>query len=203
MPIHIEFLLEELSMEAFLQAWLPSFLPAGCTFETHPFQGKRDMLRKLQGRLRGYRYWLPDNHRLVIVMDCDGDDCVELKNRLERVCQVAGLQSRRSGDRGIWQVVTRIAIQELEAWYFGDWEAVRQAYPRVPHNIPGRQGFRYPDKIGGTWEAFERILKRSGYHGNGLPKVETARNVGKYIDVSRSISPSFRSLANALRDAAA
>jgi len=28
MPIHIEFLLEELSMEAFLQARMPGFLPA-------------------------------------------------------------------------------------------------------------------------------------------------------------------------------
>jgi hypothetical protein len=25
-------------------------------------------------------------------------------------------------------VVNRLAIEELEAWYFGDWEAVRAAY---------------------------------------------------------------------------
>ena len=34
---------------------------------------------------------------------------------------------------GAWQVVNRIAIEELQAWHFGDWEAARQAnpYPRA------------------------------------------------------------------------
>ena len=58
----------------------------------------------------------------------------------------------------------RIVMEELEAWNFGDWEAVRAAYPRVSKGVPRQVGYRDPDAIAGrTWEAFERIMKRSGY----------------------------------------
>ena len=50
---HTEFLVEEQSMEAFLNEWLPRH-SAGMEFEVHPFNGKRDMLGKLESRLRGY-----------------------------------------------------------------------------------------------------------------------------------------------------
>ena len=51
---HLEFLVEEPSMEAFLRALLPRLLPRDRSFEVHPFQGKSDLLDKLQARLRGY-----------------------------------------------------------------------------------------------------------------------------------------------------
>lgn len=37
---HLEFLVEEPSMETFLKGLLPRLLPEGCTFGIHPFQGK-------------------------------------------------------------------------------------------------------------------------------------------------------------------
>lgn len=204
MPIHFEFLLEELSMEAFLQAWLPRFLPEGHTFKTYPHQGKRDLLEKLEARLRGYANWLPQNpgnYRIVIIVDRDNDDCKALKTRLEKACANARLRSRRAKGSGAWQVATRIAIEELEAWYFGDWDAVRQAYPRVPANVRRRQSFRQPDAIaGGTWERFEMVMKRSGY-ADGLQKIEAARAIGGRIDDQRSDSHSFRCLVAALREA--
>ncbi len=51
---HLELLVEEPSMEAFLRALLPRLLPQDRTFEVHPFQGKSDLLGKLEARLRGY-----------------------------------------------------------------------------------------------------------------------------------------------------
>lgn len=51
----LQFLVEEPSMEAFLRALLPRFLPPNCTFAIHPFNGKPDLLRKLPQRLKGYR----------------------------------------------------------------------------------------------------------------------------------------------------
>ena len=57
--------------------------------------------------------------------------------------------------------MNRIAIEELEAWYFGDWTAVVQAWPRVSANVPAQRGYRDPDAIpGGTWQAFECVLQR-------------------------------------------
>lgn len=151
-------------MEVFLRALLLRLLPQGRTFEVHAFQGKADLLGKLDARLRAYAAWMPADWRIVVVVDRDNDDCRYLKQRLEDIAQRAGLRSRnRAGDLP-WQLVNRIAIEELEAWYFGDWPAVQAAYPRVPGNIPHRQGFRDPDAIaGGTWETFERVMQRHGY----------------------------------------
>ena len=64
MPVsHLVLLVEEPSMEAFLRALLPRLLPAGRTFEVHAFQGKPDLLGKLEARLRGYAGWLPVDWR--------------------------------------------------------------------------------------------------------------------------------------------
>lgn len=197
---HFEFLVEEPSMEAFLRALLPRLLPdEDRTFEVHPFHGKTNLLGKLEARLRAYASWMPDDWRIVLVVDRDGDDCRELKRQLEDMALQAGLRSRNRVGAEQWQLVNRIAIEELEAWYFGDWEAVRAAYPRVPKSIPQRQGFRDPDAIaGGTWEASERILQRYGYFRGGLAKLEAARAVGRHITAERSRSRSFQLFCKAL-----
>ncbi|SBT03957.1 conserved hypothetical protein [Candidatus Accumulibacter aalborgensis] len=51
--VHLEFLVEEPSMEAFLRTLLPRLPPDDRGFEVHPFQGKSNLLGKLQARLRG------------------------------------------------------------------------------------------------------------------------------------------------------
>ena len=201
---HLEFLLEEPSMETFLQGLLPRILPKGCTFNCHVFQGKQDLLRKLESRLRGYKYWLPADRRLVVVLDRDDDDCHALKRRLERAAVDTNLLTRSQARGEPWQVVNRIAIEELEAWYFGDWEAVRQAYPHVAPNVPQQARYRDPDAIqGGTWEAFERILKRRGYFQTGLRKIEAARTIAPHIDPARNRSRSFTVFRDALIEATA
>jgi len=162
-------------MEAFVRALLPRLLPQGQTFEVQVFQGKDDLLGKLEARLRGYASWLPQDWRLIAVVDRDDDDCMDLKRRLEAAAMKSGLRTRSAG-AGQWQVATRIAIEELEAWYFGDWAAVCSAYPRVSAKVPRRQGFRNPDAIaGGTWEAFEHVMQAHGYFRGGLLKIEAAR----------------------------
>jgi hypothetical protein len=101
-------------------------------------------------------------------------------------------------------VVTRLAIEELEAWYFGDWEAVRAAYPRLPATIPAQAKYRDPDAIvGGTWEALERILQKAGYFSLGLAKIEAARAIAAHMVPERNTSRSFQILRNALADMAA
>ena len=200
----LEFLVEEPSMEAFLQGLLPRILPEGCEFEFRVFQGKQDLLRKLERRLLGYRHWLPADRRLVVVVDRDDGDCHALKERLERAAADADLLTRSRARGGPWQVVNRIAIEELEAWYFGDWEAVRQAYPKVPSNTPNQARYRDPDAIqGGTWEAFERLLKKRGHFRDGLRKIEAARAIAPNIDPARNRSRSFAAFRDVLAEATA
>lgn len=201
---HLEVLVEEPSMEAFLRALLPRLLPQDRSFEVYPFQGKNDLLGKLPERLRGYSKWLPEDWRIVVVVDRDDDDCRGLKQRLEKAAIAAGLATWTRPVRGVWQLVNRIAIEELEAWYFGDWEGVRAVYPRVPASVPLRDGFRDPDAIaGGTWEAFERVLENHGYFEGGLRKIEAARALGSVLDPNRCKSRSFAVFRDAILETTA
>ncbi|RMD61198.1 DUF4276 family protein [Candidatus Parcubacteria bacterium] len=198
---HLEFLVEEPSMEAFLNALLPRLLPNQVNFRIHVFQGKMDLLQKLPHRLRGYASWLPDTWRIIVIVDRDNDDCHVLKARLESIANAEGLRTRTTGSGTSWQVVNRLAIEELEAWYFGDWDAVRRAYPRVPEGTSRQRNYRDPDAIpGGTWEAFERILQRAGYFKGGLRKIEAARRIGALIDPNRNQSHSFAVFRETLRE---
>ena len=189
-------------MESFLHAWLPQFLPDGCTFKVHPHQGKPALLRKLEGRLKGYATWLPPNHCIVVILDMDQDNCKQLKSQLENACEQAGLRSKQATSSPPWQVVTRIAMEELEAWYFGDWQAVCKAFADVSETIPKQSSYRKPDAIkGGTAEAFERVLKKYGYFKQGLNKDEAAKAIGSHIDPQRNRSPSFKMFWQALTEA--
>lgn len=200
MTRHLVFLVEEPSMEVFLRGLLPRLLPSDRTFEVHPFQGKQDLLAKLEDRLRGYAMWLPADWRVVVLVDRDDDDCRTLKRRMDEIAARVGLRTR-SRCPSCWQLVNRIVIEELEAWYFGDWEAVRAAYPRVSMSVPQQQRYRDPDAIvGGTWEAFERLLQRHGYFRGGLPKMEVARTLGQHLEPSRCRSASFACFRDAVRE---
>lgn len=204
--LHLVVLVEEPSMEAFLQGLLPRLLPQGRSFELHAFQGKGDLLGKLEARLRGYAAWLPPEWRLVVVVDRDEDDCRQLKQRMEDLAARSGLQTRSRARQTVtparWQLVNRIAIEELEAWYFGDWPAVHAAYPRVPRTLGMQSSYRQPDAIvGGTWEAFERVMQRHGYFKGRLAKIEAARTIAPHVDAARSTSASFRVFCAALQEA--
>lgn len=200
---HVEVLVEEPSAEAALRILLPRML-RGTSFEVYPYSCKDDLLRRLPERLRGYAAWIPNDWRIVVVVDRDDDDCRDLKARLEVVAAEAGLATRSKPTSKGFAVVNRLAIEELEAWYFGDWEAVRKAYPKVSASIPSQGRFRASDAIkGGTWEAFERIMKAAGYFKTGLRKIEAARAIARHMDPDRNTSPSFRALRDALVEMAA
>lgn len=194
MTTHIECLIEEPSAEAALENLAPRLLGEGTTFRFHVFQGKSDLLAKLPARLRGYRAWLPADWRIVVLVDADSADCRVLKARLDDAAQAAGLitpATVRPGQRV--QVLNRIAIEELEAWFFGDVAALRQVCPRISSNLHHQARYRDPDAIpGGTWETLERLLVRLGYLKGGLPKISFARDVSQHMDPDQNRSHSFQ-----------
>jgi hypothetical protein len=140
----------------------------------------------------------------VVVVDRDDDDCAKLKARLEKMATDAGLVTRSTSGDQPYVVVNRLAIEELEAWYFGDWEAVRACYPRVSATIPSQAKYRVPDAVaGGTWEAFERVLQKAGYFEMGLAKIEAAKTIAATMEPTRNSSRSFQVLRDALAEMAA
>jgi hypothetical protein len=196
---HIEFIVEEPSMEAALRALLPKVL-GELSFAVYPHQCKEELFLRLLERLRGYANWLPETWRIVVVVDRDDDDCVKLKKKMERVAKQAGLITRSAASGRRYVVINRMAVEELEAWYFGDWKAVKSAYPKVSARIPEKAGFRDPDAIsGGTWEAFERLLQLAGYFTGGLRKIEAAHSIAPRMDPMNNRSRSFQVFRDSLR----
>ncbi|SLM31930.1 conserved hypothetical protein [Desulfamplus magnetovallimortis] len=190
---------EEYSMESALEILLPKML-GEVQFQIICFQCKDDLLKQLPNRLRGYS-WIPDEWSIIVLVDRDDDACETLKQQLEQNALEAGFTTKTSAATGQrFKVTNRIVIEELEAWYFGDWNAVRTAYPRVPATIPNKAPYRDPDGIpGGTWEALERVLKRAGYFLTGLRKSECAKEIAQHMDVNQNVSHSFNMFQNAVQ----
>jgi hypothetical protein len=200
--MHIEFLVEELSVEEALTHILPKILGAGVTFDIHSYQGKDDLLGKLLSRLKGYRSWIPEDWKIVTLVDVDDDNCQALKTKLEEQAIQAGFITKSSVKAGMnFQVLNRIVIEEIEAWYFGDVAAIHAAYPRFSLNVANKAAYRDPDAInGGTWEALERELKKAGYYSNGLAKITVANDISVNMQPERNRSKSFQVFRQGLLD---
>jgi len=124
-----------------------------------------------------------------------------LKSRLEKAAADANLLTRTTSESGRYSVANRIVIEELEAWYFGDWKAVMKAYPKIHGKWPGKAGFRNPDAIsGGTWEAFERIAREAGYFEGGLRKVEAANKIAPLFTPTKNTSRSFQAFREVIKE---
>jgi len=198
--MHLEFLLEEESVQIALENLLPKILPKNITYDFHVFQGKDDLIKKLPLRLKGYRHWLPLNWRIIILLDSDGGDCLILKAKLQKIANQAGfLTLSEVGPNGQFQVINRLAVQELEAWFFGDFTALRHTYPRIPAGLMRHKKYRNPDNIVNTWETLERIMQRAGYYSGGLPKKEVARRIAAEMDPQHNRSKSFQVFRDTLR----
>lgn len=153
--MHLEVLVEELSAEVALQILIPRILGNDVSFAIHSFQGKHHLLRRLPDRLRGYRHW-PNDTRIVVMIDSDNEDCHQQKNKLEQIACNVGLVTKTRQNNS-FQLLNRLAIKELEAWFLGDISAIHAAYPRVSLNLIHNKRYRNPDAIDNTWETLEQI----------------------------------------------
>lgn len=189
-------------MAAVLRGLLPQLI-GSASYELYAHRGRDDLLRKLPERLRTYRRTLLPGWLILVLIDRDQHDCMGVKAQLEQASAAVGLATQSSAAGRSVSVLNRIAIEELESWYFGDWSAVRKAYPRVPARIAARARFRNPDAItGGTWEAFQQIMQDADYFPSGLSKVEAATAIVPHMDPTRNTSRSFQVFRDALLEAA-
>ncbi|WP_223653086.1 DUF4276 family protein [Hymenobacter psoromatis] len=189
--MHVEFLLEEPSAEAALKELLPRLLP-DATWQCHPHRGKHDLLARLPGRLKTYARQLlhtPDL-RVVILMDADAN-CRQAKLALEKLVADAHLVSKTQAAGRPFQVLTRLAVAELEAWFLGDPAAMQAAYPGVrPTHFAGLN--RDPDAIPDAWETLWRVLQAGGHYRAGKQKQRWAADISRHLDPARNASASFR-----------
>ncbi len=198
--MHIKFFLEELSAEVALRNILPKILSSDVICIFHAFEGKDDMLKKLPKLMKRHQ-WIPNDWRIFVLIDEDRKDCHQLKERLEAAAHEVGFVTKSSADPNEdFQVVNRIAIEELEAWFFGDVEALHTAYPRIPISLQSKAKYRNPDAIqGGTSEALEHLLIQKNYYRGRIPKPTVAQNIAQHMEPSRNRSKSFQVFIEGLK----
>lgn len=163
MRIHI--LVEGPSEKAFLEQWLPRFLPPQHSFKIIPHRGKgkiptdpskepdpkrQGLLDQLPAKLRAYgRALRSDTDRILVLVDLDHDDCLNLKNRMLELLKYCNRPP---------VALFRIAIEETEAFYLGDKSAIRAAFPKAKL---AKMDSYTQDSICGTWELFQEVIGKS------------------------------------------
>lgn len=177
------FLVEGEAERNLLNALMPRLLPEGISHRVIPFQGKQDMERRMNLRIRAYQNALA---RFIVLRDQDSHaDCKALK---------AGLLARCQGTHREAHCMVRIACTELEAFYLADLAAVVEALniPELPRHQEKRK-FRNPDQLGSPSHELQtltnhRYEKRAG-----------SRAIGQILSLDNARSPSFRNLVAGVR----
>ncbi len=198
--MRIEFLLEEESAEAALRILVPKLLPAHYVSRFRVFEGCTDLLKQLTGLLKGYhkRITQPGQQdlRIVVLLDADGVATRRL-TELEASAVAAGLLTYAQATTGqVFYVVNTLAVQELEAWYLGDRDAIQMAYPRVrPQHFGGLP--TNPDTIPDAWETLLRVLQQADPRAT-KGKVRWAEAIAPHLDLPANKSPSFQHFRQSL-----
>lgn len=209
--MHIEILVEDSSGEKLLGILLPKVLGdngSAHTWRLHSYRGigkipsklsskgdpsKRILLENLPRILRGYGK-SSGVDAVVVVLDSDRRNCKAFLKELHKM--------RAACDK-VPTTLFRLAIEEMEAWYLGDREALLRAYPRVRTDMLTHYK---QDSVCDTWELLADALHPGGSkaikdHGWPLPgqmKHQWAEQIGPWLDINRNVSPSFKKLRDGL-----
>jgi hypothetical protein len=172
------FLLEERSARAMLETMLPRCLSGDINVRLIPFEGKQDLEKQMERRIRGYQN---PSARFIVLRDQDSHpDCMQIKNRLLALCQSSGKEA---------DCLVRIACEELETFYLADLEAVESAMQmKNLAQLQGKKKFRTPDELGSPSRELRTLT------GNRYQKVAGSREIGKHLQLDNPRSASFRNL---------
>ena len=164
--------------------------------EATPTPKDSTLLHNLPAKLRAFGRDQDDDRVLVVLVDLDDRDCMEVKRELVALLDHCPEQP---------SVIFRIAIEELEAWYLGDRQALQAAYPNHLQEILADY---VQDSQCNTSELLDRALNPDQYAPSkrSTPtrpkKVQWAQTICPAMDVENNQSPSFQAFRDALRLAA-
>lgn len=190
--IFLHIFTEEPSIEKVFNIVLPKVLNlAEVCFKVYPHQGKNDLERALRTTVPAISK-MP-NSRILITRDQDLYNCTELKQNLNDIIK----------DNCKCPYLIRIVCRELEAWFLGDMNAVKQAYPRFePSKYQNSSKFRDVDIVQSPNERLREIIPDYEKLDN-LPKNEVAERIAPYLSLDNEFtsnkSPSFQHTMRAIQ----
>jgi len=155
------------------------------------------LLHNLPSRLRAYGDEGRDDVVVVVLVDLDARlDCKAFKSDLVSLLSYCQQKPK---------VLFRIAIEELEAWFFGDQKATKLAYPAFRQQVLDDY---VQDSQCGTWEKLADAiypggLRALGQHGKRSVRILEqkriwAKEICRYFDVQINQSPSFKAFRDGL-----
>lgn len=132
---------------------------------------------------------------MVVVLDTDKRHCVNF---------LAEIKALAAECKPLPNTLFRLDIEEVEAWYLGDREALESAYPRAKTDVLNRY---VQDSACDTWELLadavypggSAAIKKAGWPLPGQVKHEWAVKIAPLLDPDRNVSPSFGKLRDGLR----
>ena len=196
-------LVEGPSDESLLRGLLPRLAPKH-RFQIYPHQGKgklpgnpnaapdpkqRGLLDNLAATLRAWgKSFRSETDRVVVLCDLDNDDCVGL---------LAKLKAMEAAIKKAPMCIFRLAIEETESWYLGDFDAISRAFPKAKKK---HLKTWKPDSICGSWERFQLVVGAVSDE-----KVAWGEAMGRVLHVEeplerRNLSPSFRKFCRRVRE---
>ena len=174
---------------------LPSFL---CQPQDKPGRG---LLNSLPAKIRGYGRDMGEDEAVVVLVDLDDrEDCRAFKRELVNLLEQESCKIPAN-------IIFRIAIEELESWFFGDPMALRCAYPQAKQEVLDSY---VQDSQSGTWETMadaiypggrDELLGKYGKRSKRVlqQKKLWAKNIVPKMDIERNKSPSFMCFRDGIR----
>ena len=205
---HFQFLIEDKSSEELIRILMSRLLlnRNDLSFDCKSFKGlgrlpkKKTvtgiktgcMLQDLEMYLTGFDKSLVSygkNAVIIVVLDNDKRDPKSFKNELVQIAM--------SHIHNV-EFAICLAIEEVEAWLLGDYNALLQAYPNARVSCWNSY---VQDSICNTWEHLADVIYPGGYQKMkkdcptykeiGTIKSEWAKSIGPYMDIANNQSPSF------------
>jgi len=176
-------LLEEPSAREMLKGILPRILPENVYVQYVVFEGKQDLEKQIERRMR---HWRKPDSVFLIMRDQDSGDCMVIKKNLLNKVISSGRQDA---------AMIRIACRELESFYLGDLEAVETGL--AIDGLGKRQEkrkYRFPDSLSNAAEEMSKLTDER------YQKVAGSRAIGPYLKIDGSSkSHSFNVLLNGIK----
>ncbi|MDY6936580.1 MAG: hypothetical protein SWY16_02850 [Cyanobacteriota bacterium] len=214
--MHFEILVEDISGKTALNLLIPKIvntekhsvtihsykgigrLPGNLKPKTDP--KKRILLSQLPRLIQGYGKTFssyPPEYPAVLIVICD------LDNRCLKAFRQELIECVSQCDPSP-ETFFCIAIEEGEAWYLGDFEAIKSAYPKAKKSALNSYK---NDDICDTWEKLADAvfpggstnLSKKGWQAVGQEKTIWAKKISPLMDVEKNRSPSFCYFRDKLR----